>query len=148
MAQPETVTRDDVRSRRLSTEEVIRQQWDRINEIRTDVARKDRTLAWSEANETLFDALMPWWRQEKNKKWLKEKWERRELRVLVLPDERRMASPTATQCRSHQQLLLELMDDNDLLVRRRNTSGPAERKFDADPTAPAGTDLAGIEVPA
>lgn len=128
MPAPEVAheTREEIRVRRLSTEDMVREQLNRINAVRSDLRNPDRVAIWSECTEALADLLMPWAKDDKE--W-REKWDARPVAVITLPDGGCMAAPTAEDCRAAQQLLMELLEKNDMLVKKRNTSGPAPRDY-------------------
>jgi hypothetical protein len=130
-------SRDEIRSRRLTTEDMVRNQLDRCNEIRSNVELPDRVriAKWSEAIETLADLLMPWALDEDKKaqasnppsrgQFVRE-WDDRPVGVVYDHGEA-IVVPTARDCRVHQQIIMGLLDRQGLLVKRRNVSGPSPR---------------------
>jgi len=143
MAEPNNVSREEVRSRRISSEEKISELLDRANLFRTAVDNPRRVEGWSECLEALADLAMPWAQEEdaqaKAKKkgqgqFLKE-WAARPVAVITTTTGR-IIVPTASDCREAQRILMGLFDRQGLLVSRRTVSGPAPRGFGA-PTEPA-----------
>lgn len=134
-------TRDELRSRRISTEEMVRLQLDRINAIRSNVKDPDRVAAWSEAVEALADLLLPWANEPDEKERFVKEWDNRPVAVLRIPQPdgslRVIPSPTATDCRLAERICLGLMDRKGLLVKRRTVSGPAPRLFREPEAEPA-----------
>ena len=123
-------TREEARGRRLTTEEMVRIQLDRINTIRSDIEMTNREAAWSECNEALFDLLLPWWTDDVE--WLK-KWEDRPCAVVTTPEGVQVPAPTAQDCRAAQLLIMELLHKNNMMVKTRTTSGPPKRDFTPKP---------------
>jgi len=123
---PEPTSRNELVTRRVTTEEMVRSQLDRITAIRSDVARRDRVQAWHEALEALADLVAPW--AEGDEAFLKA-WDTRPVAVVDLGDGSTMPCPTAADCREAQRILMAMMDRQGLLVKRRNVSGPAPRTF-------------------
>lgn len=130
-AGPETSSKEELRSRRISTEEMVRLQLDRINLIRSNVKDPDRIAAWSEAVEALADLMLPWASEPDEQKRFLLEWEQRPVacvRVALPGGESRLVPvPTASDCREAQRILMGLLDRKGLLVKRRNVSGPAPR---------------------
>lgn len=120
-------THEETRGRRLTTEEMVRIQLERANQIRSDVTNPDRITIWSECLEALYDLLLPWWNDDEE--W-QEEWENRPLAVVESPNGGRVPAPTGTDCRAAHLLLMKLLHKNKMLVRTRTSSGPAPRKFD------------------
>lgn len=130
---PETADRQELRSRRISTEEMVRLQLDRINAIRSNVKDADRVTAWSEAVEALADLLLPWANEPDEKERFLKEWDDRPVAVVRVPQPdgtlRVIPSPTANDCRQAERICLGLMDRKGLLVKRRTVSGPAPRTY-------------------
>ncbi len=133
--EPETVSREELRGRRISSEEKISELVDRANKFRTDVANPRRIEGWSETLEALADAVMPWATEEDRQAKLKKKrgqffleWEDRPVAVITTTTGR-VIVPTAQDCREAHRILLSLLDRQGLLVSRRTVSGPAARDF-------------------
>lgn len=127
-------TTEELRSRRLTTEDMVRAQLVAINAVRNDVQRHDRTEAWSEALEALYDLLYPWWAE--NKTW-QAKWDARRVAVVEVGPGEFVAAPTPTDCRQAQQLLMELLHESEMLVKKRTVSGPSPRDFTPKPVEAA-----------
>lgn len=123
-------TTEELRSRRLTTEDMVRAQLVAINAVRNDVQRVDRTEAWSEALEALYDLLYPWWAD--NNGW-QEKWDARRVAVVEVAPGEFVAYPTPQDCRQAQQLLMELLNESEMLVKKRTVSGPSPRDFTPKP---------------
>lgn len=122
-------SRDEVVSRRITTEEMVRQQIMEITRIRNDVGDPMRTTRWSEALEALVDSVMPW--SSKDKEFQKE-WDARKVSCVRGDDGELIPFPTAAECRIGQRIVMAMLDRAQLLVKRRVTSGPGPRSF-ADP---------------
>lgn len=124
MADDAATQREELRSRRISTEDMVRAQLDRINQLRGDVINPNRVAAWSEALEALADLLIPWASEPAEIDKFRKEWEDRPVRCLRIND-KLVPFPTATDCRQAQQILMGLLDRSGLLVKRRGVSGPA-----------------------
>lgn len=139
MAQETEATREELRSKRISTEEMVRLQLDRINTIRSEVRNPDRIVAWSEALEALHDLLLPWSSEPDERLLFMQEWAERPVAVIkmTLPNGtvQQVPVPTAQDCRAAQQILMRLLDRKGLLVKRRTVSGPGPRVFE-NPTPP------------
>ena len=116
---------EQIKVRRISTEDMIRLQLDRINFLRGQVENPDRVAAWSESLEALADLLLPL--SEDDAQFQKE-WEDRPVAMIDGPAGRVMV-PTAQDCRHAQQILMRLMKRHGFLFRSRTISGPVERDF-------------------
>lgn len=117
-------TTEEIRAKRLSTEEMVRLQLDRINAFRSDVTNPDRIVAWSESLEALADLLLPWWEDDED--W-RAKWDARPVAVVTLEGGMAVPIPTAQDCRKGQLLLMELLHKHNLLVKTRKVSGPTSK---------------------
>ncbi len=122
LADEAELTREEVRTKRISTEEMVRLQLDRINGLRSDVANPDRVPAWSEALEALADLLFPW-----HDEAFRLAWEDRSVAVVTLASGQKMPVPNARDCRETQLVLMALLDRSGLLVKRRTVSGPGSK---------------------
>lgn len=136
-------TREELRSRRISTEDLIREQLANITRIRGDVGRLDRVEAWSEALEALADLLLPWASSEDDGQFNQE-WRNRRCRVIrvasVDGDRRRdqlVPYPNARDCKEAQAIIMGLLDRSGLLVKRRVISGPGKPYGGDEPGAPS-----------
>ena len=129
----EATSREELRSKRISTEEMVRLQLDRINLIRSNVKDPDRVAAWSEAVEALADLVMPWATEPDEKDRFVKEWDDRPVAVVRIPlpagESRLVPVPNASDCREAQRILMGLLDRKGLLVKRRTVSGPAKRDF-------------------
>lgn len=128
---PAAETREELRSRRISTEDMARELLAEANRLRSDVTNPDRIIAWSETLEALADLLLPW--AEQDGRFLQE-WEERPCRVVRIrsasgnPDlDRFIPLPTASDCRAAQRIIMGLMSRAQLLVKTRKVSGPGVR---------------------
>ena len=142
MAEPTpTVSREEVKTRRISTEEKVGELLDRANRFRTDLANPLRVASWSETIEALSDLLEPWALEEDRDAKLQGKrgqfmqeWDDRPVAYVTTP-RGRLVVPTAADCRTAQRILTGLLDRQGLLVKRRTVSGPGPRNFASPPTA-------------
>ena len=127
----ETDSRDELRSRRISTEDMVRFQLAEINALRSNVQNPDRVMAWSEALQALADLLLPWSEQDPQ---YRAEWEDRPCRVVRWrhpsgdsSKDRLIAAPNAADCREAQRIIMGLLTRSQLLVKRRVISGPGVR---------------------
>ncbi len=112
----------------------MRNQVDRINQLRSDVANPERVPAWSEANEALADLLLPW-----HDDAFRVAWEDRSVAVVTLASGRAIPVPNAADCREATLILMGLLDRSGLLVKRRTVSGPGNKvpiQVEAEPELP------------
>lgn len=107
---------------------MIREDLLELTRIRRDLSRPDRVPAWSEALEALWDRLLPWRREHPG---VESEWEARPMRIKRLRHpsgdpkrERVVVWPTAGDCRAAEQIIMGLLDDAGILVKRRTVSGP------------------------
>jgi len=121
MDEAQELTRDELRSKRISTEEMVRNQIDRINFLRGNVENPDRVSAWSESVEALCDLLIPWHDDQ-----FRSEWDNRSVAVIML-GRKKVPIPTATDCREAQQICMRLLQRSGLLVKTRKISGPAPK---------------------
>lgn len=124
----EPEVREELRNRRISTEDMIRIQLAEINHLRSDIQNPDRVQAWSESLEALADLLAPWATDDDT---FQQEWEDRPVRCYRVHHpsgdparDRLIPHPTAGDCRKAQQIIMGLLDRAGLLVKRRTVSGP------------------------
>ena len=131
MAEAEALTREEIRSRRISTEDMIRHDLLELHRIRRDVTNPHRVTMWSEGLEAFADLLRPWANDASDKGQFWKEWEERPMRLKRIPHpsgddalDRLVPNPTATDCRKSEQIIMGLLDRANLLVKRRTISGP------------------------
>ena len=138
MVDAPPVTREDIRGRKMATEDMIRAVLVEISRVRMDVGDPLRVAKWSEGLEALADLAAPWANLPSEKDKFQVAWDKRPVAIVRDRQGRPVPVPTARDCRAAQAILLELLARNGLMVKTRTTSGPAPRVFqeassDGDP---------------
>lgn len=113
---------------------MVRRQLDRITDIRSNVENQNRVIAWSEALEALVDLTKPWHTPE-----FEAAWQDRPVACLEMEVDGftiQIPTPTITDVRIAQQLVIDMLDEADLLVKRRKTSGPTRENHHAPSNPP------------
>lgn len=115
-----------LRARRVGAEERVSEAWDACNAARRNVDDPRRIERWSEAIESLYDALLPWTAGDDD---FEAEWQMRPLAVVYLEDGGEVPMPTASDCREAHQILVRAMHKAHLLVKERVVSGPGKREY-------------------
>jgi hypothetical protein len=105
--------------RPLSNVELVRLQLERISRIRIDLTDQFRVERWSEAVEALADSLVPYWDAD-----FKSEWVARRIGCYTGSDGELIPAPTVDEARSHQLIVMRLLDRKNLLTKRTGVSGP------------------------
>ena len=119
-------TTEEIRSRRIQAEEMVRLQLQRITDLRSNVDNPNRVIAWSEALEALVDLTKPW-----HSPAFEAAWQDRPVACIEMDVDgitTHLPCPTIQDVRHAQQLVIDMLDDADLLVKRRKSSGPIKEE--------------------
>lgn len=136
MADPEPEVRQELRSRRISTEEIIREALVALHRVRLDLNNPNRVQAWSEGVEALADIVEPYAAMDDQ---FRAEWQNRPMRIKRIrhPSGRReldrlVPFPKASDCREAERIIRSMLDRQGLFLKRRTVSGPRRPNDDAE----------------
>lgn len=138
MSDTEPEVRQELRNRRISTEDMIREALVALHRVRLDLTNPNRVQAWSEGVEALADLVQPYADLDDQ---FKQEWRTRPMRVKRIkhpsgnPDQDRLVPfPKASDVREAERIIRAMLDRAGLLVQRRTVSGPRRPNGDEEAT--------------